>query len=305
MEMQQSLVRWALLCLAAIIPGAGVARGQGTITANPGAEVFHGPWRDDGYSDPRAMPAEYRFLGAPGSLGDINNDGLDDFGIHVFPDGAWELHLGDTTNHFHGLRIACGFPGYGNGPIAPDHPVVGDFWGTGRRAVAFGGYQGQDPLSRYQLAIYRTDSGALAPCPTLLLDPVRTMTPSTDLTLTTIVTGDLDGNGADELVVVSSSVRRNGIDDGPEIWIYRGGPDFQVDRPSLIIRTPCTAAGMADLDGDHRLCDMSGKMMAAGRVESWRGEALWNCAGTPAGVYLLSIFDRDGALIATRRIVRE
>jgi hypothetical protein len=51
--------------------------------------------------------------------------------------------------------------------------------------------------------------------------------------------------------------------------------------------------------------DLPGRLIAEGHVDAWRGEALWNCAGLPQGSYLLSIFDRNGALLAARRLIKE
>jgi hypothetical protein len=51
--------------------------------------------------------------------------------------------------------------------------------------------------------------------------------------------------------------------------------------------------------------DMLGREVAHGAVESWRGEALWSCAGVAAGVYVISMYDADDALITTGRIIKE
>ncbi|HVZ40173.1 MAG TPA: T9SS type A sorting domain-containing protein [Candidatus Kapabacteria bacterium] len=51
--------------------------------------------------------------------------------------------------------------------------------------------------------------------------------------------------------------------------------------------------------------DMLGRLVAEGRVEPWRGEALWNCSGRPAGVYVLSIYSDDNSLLATTRIIKQ
>jgi hypothetical protein len=51
--------------------------------------------------------------------------------------------------------------------------------------------------------------------------------------------------------------------------------------------------------------DMSGRRVASGDAEPWRGAALWCAAGVPTGTYLLSVFDNSGQLIATATIVKE
>lgn len=51
--------------------------------------------------------------------------------------------------------------------------------------------------------------------------------------------------------------------------------------------------------------DLLGNDIAHGSVEPWRGAALWNCSAVAAGVYVLTISDDRGALIATKRIVKQ
>ncbi|MEO7994047.1 MAG: hypothetical protein ABI743_06580, partial [bacterium] len=51
--------------------------------------------------------------------------------------------------------------------------------------------------------------------------------------------------------------------------------------------------------------DLLGREIASGSVESWRGEALWHCAATPPGVYVLSIIDASGTLLHSIRLLKE
>jgi hypothetical protein len=50
--------------------------------------------------------------------------------------------------------------------------------------------------------------------------------------------------------------------------------------------------------------DMSGREIARGEVESWRGEALWHCAGVASGAYVLTVHDEHGSLITSVRLVK-
>jgi hypothetical protein len=51
--------------------------------------------------------------------------------------------------------------------------------------------------------------------------------------------------------------------------------------------------------------DILGRLVARGDVESWRGEALWRCAGVASGAYFLTVYDAGGTVIATSRLLKE
>ncbi|MEP7217686.1 MAG: VCBS repeat-containing protein, partial [Bacteroidota bacterium] len=219
---------------------------------------FHGPWHEDGVTDYQAVPAQHLSLDSPGTLGDIDGDGIDDFAVFLYPDGLWEIHLSGAAHPYEAVfPIGCRFPGYQSGWVAPSHPVSGDFWGTGHRAGAFGDYIPVGSAYHYQLNIYRSfpyvDPYSPYHCPDLILDPANGAGPATSIDVADIVTGDLDEDGDDELIVVASNVVRDNVSVGPEIWIYRGGPDFQATTPSLIIHDGGQAVALGDLDGDHHL----------------------------------------------------
>jgi hypothetical protein len=50
--------------------------------------------------------------------------------------------------------------------------------------------------------------------------------------------------------------------------------------------------------------DMVGREVARGEAESWRGEALWHCAGVGSGAYVLTVYDEHGSLITSVRLVK-
>jgi hypothetical protein len=51
--------------------------------------------------------------------------------------------------------------------------------------------------------------------------------------------------------------------------------------------------------------DALGRLVARGEVEPWRGEALWRCEGVPVGAYFLTVYDADGAVVATSHLLKE
>jgi hypothetical protein len=134
--------------------------------------------------------------------------------------------------------------------------------------------------------------------------------------------GDVTGDGWTELMTGISTVN---FDAGIAV-IYAGGPYIPRD-PSLGVRAiageghadalsvwpnPVTTelhiAWRGDLKRMPRLFavyDLAGKLIAQGDVESWRGEALWQCADAPADVYILSISDYRGEVIATTRVIKQ
>jgi hypothetical protein len=142
----------------------------------------------------------------------------------------------------------------GNYAIAP---VVGDFWGTGHKAVGFQrSWLDRETLRQYDwLRIYRTDSNRLETTPSLVWNGHDWKDTTRPCTVSGILAVDLDGDSDDELICVMASVYgdRHG-----ELWIYDGGPRFRVDTPSVVLRDPETnddffRAYAGDIDGDGRV----------------------------------------------------
>jgi hypothetical protein len=51
--------------------------------------------------------------------------------------------------------------------------------------------------------------------------------------------------------------------------------------------------------------DMLGRQVAAGDVESWRGEVIWQCGDHASGGYIIKIEDYRRQQIATARVLKE
>jgi hypothetical protein len=222
----------ALLCMTLLLPG--VARSQPVvqeITANPEAKPLRQIWTVYGND---TLGGARVGLGI-GGVGDVNSDGLMDFAVNWGAAGEWRIFYGSRDSISH--TPAQVFKHYGT---VPYHPVVGDFWGTGHKAVGFpaGSWESIDDhlYFYYRLDLFRTDSNRIDTAVALSMN-FRTTTPAYRDSPTEILGADLDGDGADELIVFWAGTHtKDTIDRHPEIWIYRGGPDFQLDTPTVVIR---------------------------------------------------------------------
>jgi hypothetical protein len=134
--------------------------------------------------------------------------------------------------------------------------------------------------------------------------------------------GDINGDGWDDLLGGWPDVNF----DAGVAAVFAGGPYIPRD-PSLGVRAvagegrsnaisiwpnPATTelhiAWRGDLKRMPRrfaIHDLLGRLIAQGEVESWRGEALWQCADAPAGSYILSIIDYRGEMITTIPVIKQ
>ncbi len=199
-----------------------------TITRNPNAVQLRAVWQKYGTRD-----NQYVGYGI-GGIPDINGDSIAEFSV----------------NTADGLMIYDGSRGVlSDSPSAvlqigqPDSKrvVTGNFWGTGHTAIA--GIRGEEEVINgttfYHtlVYVYRTDVGHVDTMPASILDP-RRMTPRTRMANPIDIVGaDLDGDGTDEMILLTGGVDRAGVNLRKfEVWIYKGGPNFQLDSPTVIIR---------------------------------------------------------------------
>ncbi|MEP7220834.1 MAG: hypothetical protein ABI876_18050, partial [Bacteroidota bacterium] len=134
--------------------------------------------------------------------------------------------------------------------------------------------------------------------------------------------GDVDGNGYDDVLC---TYFRFGFDGGIA-FVLGGGPEIPRD-PSLGVEAiageghvsaislwPMPArdelhiawrGDLTKMPSRFVVHDLMGREVANGSVESWRGEALWNCSTVSPGVYVLSIMDASGNLLHSIRLLKE
>jgi hypothetical protein len=221
-SMSKPMTYRIMLTITLLLAAASGAHAQriDTIKANPDAKPLRKIWEVTG--------GEFgggRVGDGFGSVSDINGDSLEEWAVHYGDAQEWHIFYGSREELSTTPVIIIDTI---TGVIA--HPIVGDFWGTGHKALAFA--QGNRKLQ-----IYRTDSLRLDTIAAAVLDP-STMTPFTTISLQEVLAADLDNDGADELVLISRGVGRGSslIGRYPEVWIYRGGSGFQVDTPTVILR---------------------------------------------------------------------
>ncbi len=215
-----------------------------TVTANPAAVTLRVYWGLDGSSGFR--------VGTVGSLPDIDGDGRDELILTRDNPYGWQLFHGDS------LRPRPDTTWFFSGKVASTVPVVGNFYGGGKRYVALYGHWLQGPRSwdRFDLYLFALDSGRIA-------DTARAMWdswPGTDplVLLSDVAAADLDGDGDDELILFSATAYHDGgWRDNGEIWIYEGGPNFTLDTPTVVLINPqphsrsnTADLEVADVDGD-------------------------------------------------------
>jgi hypothetical protein len=136
---------------------------------------------------------------------------------------------------------------------------------------------------------------------------------------------DVTGDGWDDFLGVSSQYGafvHQGI-----ALILAGGPYIPRDSATLSVRDVAIAGKPAALSlwpnpvheelniawrGDLKrmparfeVHDMSGRLIASGSVEPWRGSAIWCADGIAAGAYLLTAFDNDNTPIATTTVWKQ
>jgi len=215
------LVVTVLLMLSAV--RVAVAQSGSEIIANPDNVKLRPIWRIEG--EP-ISGRDYVGMGA-GSAG-VAPNGLGMWAVYFGILGQWRVYRAEDTMKLSTTPI---WSIDSTAPI-PSRPVLGRFWGGDTTGIGFLHAElrtvNQATSVYYELRVFEVDSGTIAETPKSRLDF------GTSFCLKDIEASDLDGDGADELIVARAC-------DYPQILIYRGGPDFQVDHPDLVI------------DDDHKI----------------------------------------------------
>ncbi|MCC7437161.1 MAG: VCBS repeat-containing protein, partial [Armatimonadetes bacterium] len=227
------------------------AQSTDTIVPNPKAVLLKRIWMIRGSSG----GGEQIGMGA-GSVEDVNHDSLSDVAVYRARDARWNLYLGDRKT---GATASSWV--FDSSASVPAYPTVGYFFGDSQQIVGFPRYERTDTLGRAQFflkySLFKVEGGSLQSEPFMVFDPSATILSGGELSVSDIVARDLDNDGDDELILVFGAFLREGVRSSiGEIWIYEGGPNFQVDSPTVVLRDiesngDDLRATIADFNGDR------------------------------------------------------
>jgi hypothetical protein len=244
-----------------------------TVTRNPACVQLRTIWKLEG------KVAGARIGSSIGGVGDVNGDGLADFAVLSDVPWQWQVFYGDSV-------AISSTPAWTFDSATSEYPpVVGDFYGTGHKAVGFVVRRFIGPTSApfWWLHLFRTDSNRLAATPAFIW-PVS---PWKDTTiralLDDLIAADLDNDGDDEMILALRWVSGEGR--YGQIWIYDGGPDFQMQTPSVIIKDPELNEDFyrlhaGDIDGDRHV-DLMTVAQATGQQGN-RYSFYWGTGSLPS-----------------------
>ncbi|MEP7219771.1 MAG: hypothetical protein ABI876_12695 [Bacteroidota bacterium] len=215
-------IAWGLL-MGAIFTHA---QPETLITKNPNGQLLHRIWTYFGLTPEQHDVRDGRSVGAAvSSLGDLDGDGLGDFALYQ-ADG-WLIYFGNAGRIDTIPTQVC---------TSFDHrqkPVVGRFWGGANKGIVFGRSFRSD--SGFTMQLYHSTARRIDTVPAAMLN-TRTSIPQIIVQPTDILAADLDGDGADELLLRCPRVQREGKGyEHAEIWIYKGGPTFTLDTPTVVL----------------------------------------------------------------------
>ena len=239
------------LALSSLVFTHGVSQAQtSTITADPEAEALRTIWQVTGGlagGDEVGQDAV--------GLGDLFGTGRGVWGVYYGKLLQWKLfrHDSDTI-----AKDTVAFKTIKNsGSI-----WVGEFWGKGEKGVVM--YTGSSDTTggetKYfqELHAFHVSADTISDSIATMMNS-RTMTPRTRMSISKygVMAADLNNDGADELVMaIPGAVTDTGNRYNPEIWIFKGGPDFRLDSPTVIVTDTRRGDGLwweaatGDFDGD-------------------------------------------------------
>jgi|GEM_PF-930249 len=245
-----TLPRHIALLLALCVLAAAAASAQTQIVPDPNAKRLRLLWYVEGPQFGGSADSGYVGIGV-GGLWDIYGTGTNAWAVNHGASGDWRIYNGYTGNRALDTIPVQEIFGAGS------YPIVGDFWGTGSKAIIFTWTTADTsgPSTKYYLELlaHRTESHWIDTAVAAHMD-TRTMSPPTQIFPHEFLALDLDEDGADELIIpLGGALRGDVVSSDGEIWIFKGGPDFQLDTPTVIVPTPKLGTVYpysGDFDGD-------------------------------------------------------
>ncbi|MEZ4785167.1 MAG: VCBS repeat-containing protein [Candidatus Kapaibacterium sp.] len=266
------------------------------IRANPELWTLRSIWKVTGTYSGEGVGAGI------GSVGDLNKDGLGDFAYYTIDPpvvgGIWRVHYGSEGGPSKDTAWV-----FGQGAGGVSHPVVGKFRGDDSHDVGFLSYRwvdsGKTTDFYFQLRFFAVENDSLRSVPSYTWDPGLTMDSNWFTFPNDFLAMDMDQSEGDELVMVSSVSLRNRVrSQVGEIWLYKGGADFQVDQPTHVIVDQEENflenqyyLYTEDFDGDSYIDMVLGTQYRDGnyKLKFWFGRegSPWNWTNEPDRVLLL------------------
>lgn len=247
--------------------------GQNEIVRSDSAQLLRKVWMQRG-----SVAGGDRVGEGAGSVGDINGDSIMDLAWYFGRTGQWWIHLGSDE----GISTAPYqvFDGLG---ANPKHPLWGNFYGDGSLHVMFpDGYiaDSEKGWVSAEYPLFSVQGDTISQIPRAVLQPTRTAWPDMTGTPQFYFAVDLNKDGNDELVAVVSVLTRARVrDTRAEVWIFAGGPEFSLDRPTVVLKDDqendgTLYAAVGDLDGDSYPEIIIGgiyKEAPRNQLKFWRG----------------------------------
>jgi len=190
-----------------------------TIKPNPNAVQLRKIWEVRGVAENDNVG--YGF----GAIGDVYGVGRSAWGVLQASTATWHFFVWDPVGD--SAQWMQDVSRYGSLPIYS--PLVGDFRGDGHPLVGL-------PIGSRIIYLFETSNHRIDTPWVIAVDPLA-QTPQVQSLFNDAKVADLDNDGADELIVqYSARVINNQTNALPEVWIYRGGPAFRGDTPTVILQ---------------------------------------------------------------------
>jgi hypothetical protein len=208
----------ACLCIATVAaPVMLFAQRVDTIRTNPDAVLLRRIWTVRGNGTGAIVAA----------LPDINGDKREEFGVASSGDTLWRIYSFDSIGVD---RVIWSRPAASSLPL-----LHGRFEGEQSSFLVQVTERDTARLSTlYDLDFYPIDASGISSASAFHW---HSRTNGARLVIPRFHVADLDLDGADEFIIAVPNVVRDSITvRNGEIWIYRGGPGFQMDTPTVVIR---------------------------------------------------------------------